>query len=185
MDIQQITDCPILPAVKNRQQLERALETDSGVVFLLFGDILSIAELTECVHKAGKHAIVHLDLISGLGAREVAVDFIARTTKADGIISTKPPLIRRARELGLFTVLRVFLIDSMALDNLSHAFEQVVPDALEILPGVMPNIIRRIVPTSPSPIIAGGLLADKTDIVSALSAGAIAVSTTNETLWDS
>ncbi len=186
MDIQQqIIDCPVLPAVKNRQQLQRALQTDSSVVFLLFGDLLNIAELTECVHRAGKRAIVHLDLIGGLAQREVAVDYIARTTKADGVISTKPQLIRRAKELGLFTVLRVFLIDSMALDNLSHAFEQVVPDALEILPGVMPGIIRRIAPTAPAPIIAGGLIADKNDIVLALSAGAIAISTTNEALWDS
>lgn len=185
MDIQNIADCPTLPAVKNRQQLERALKTDNDVIFLLFGDLLSIAELTECVHRAGKHAIVHLDLIGGLGSREVAVDFIARTTKADGIISTKPSLIRRAKELGLFTVLRVFLIDSMALDNLGHAFEQVVPDTLEILPGLMPGIIRRLTATVPVPIIAGGLISEKSHIVSALSAGAIAVSTTNEALWDS
>ncbi len=185
MDIQHIADCPTLPAVKNRQQLERALKTDNEVIFLLFGDLLTIAELTECVHRAGKRAIVHLDLIGGLGPREVAVDFIARTTKADGIISTKPSLIRRAKELGLFTVLRVFLIDSMALDNLTHAFEQVIPDTLEILPGLMPGIIRRLTTTVPVPIIAGGLISEKSDIVAALSAGAIAVSTTNEALWES
>ncbi|MBQ1976911.1 MAG: glycerol-3-phosphate responsive antiterminator, partial [Clostridia bacterium] len=46
MDIQNIADCPTLPAVKNRQQLERALKTDNEVIFLLFGDILSVAELT-------------------------------------------------------------------------------------------------------------------------------------------
>ena len=37
---------------------------------------------------------------------------------ADGIITTKPALVRRARELGMFTVLRYFLIDSMALENI-------------------------------------------------------------------
>ena len=70
-------------------------------------------------------------------------------------------------------------------DNLTHAFEQVVPDTLEILPGLMPGIIRRLCATVPVPIIAGGLLSEKSDIVSALSAGAMAVSTTNEALWDS
>jgi len=185
MDIQLITDCPIIPAVKNREQLDKALSTDSSVVFLLFGDILTIAELTDLVHRAGKRVIVHLDLINGLSPREIAVDFIARTTQADGIISTKPLLIRRAKELGLFTVLRVFLIDSMALSNLRRDFEQVTPDMLEILPGVMPDVIRRLSSTVMTPIIAGGLISGKNDIMSALSAGALAVSTTNPTLWDS
>ena len=68
MDIQHIADCPTLPAVKNRQQLERALKTDNEVIFLLFGDLLTIAALTECVHRAGKRAIVHLDLIGDLNS---------------------------------------------------------------------------------------------------------------------
>lgn len=184
MDVQRIADCPIIPAVKNIEQLDRAIKTESGILFLLFGDILNISELTEKVHRSGKKVILHLDLINGLSSREIAVDFIARTAKADGIISTKPGLIRRAQELGLFTVLRVFLIDSMALSNLRRDFDQVIPDMVEILPGVMPDVIRRLVTTVPAPIIAGGLISDKRDIVSALSAGALAVSTTDETLWD-
>ena len=38
--------------------------------------------------QAGKMALVHLDLINGLSAKDVAVDFIKKYTKADGIIST-------------------------------------------------------------------------------------------------
>ena len=41
-----------------------------------------------------KRQMVHVDLITGLSGKEVAVDFIKNNTLADGIISTKPALIR-------------------------------------------------------------------------------------------
>lgn len=174
---------PVIAAVKSEEQLSRAIRSDCDVIFLLFGDILNISQLVKRAADAGKHPIVHIDLINGLSPREIAVDFIARTTCAGGIISTKPSLIHRAKELGLFTVLRVFAIDSMALDNLPRELEMVAPDVVEILPGLMPDIIRRVSALTPTPIVAGGLISNKQEIIAALSSGAIAVSTTCETNW--
>lgn len=42
--------------------------------------------------------MVHVDLIDGLAARDVAVDFIAKSTRADGIIDSN--LVRRAKTQG-------------------------------------------------------------------------------------
>ena len=56
-------------------------------------------------------------------------------------------------------------------------------DAIEILPGVMPKIIKQIVEISTLPIIAGGLIQDKEDIMLALQAGATAVSSTKKEIW--
>ena len=184
MDIQNIADCPTLPAVKNRQQLERALKTDNEVIFLLFGDILSVAELTESIHRAGKRAIVHLDLIGGLGSREVAVDFIARTTKADGIISTKAALIRRAQQLGLLAIQRVFLLDSISLENVLSQMDLQNPDFIEVLPGVIPSVIQEITEKTTTPLIAGGLIRSKQDVYQSLQAGAVAVSTSCQAVWN-
>ena len=111
------------------------------------------------------------------------MDFIAKTTCACGLISTRPSLIRRAKELGLFTVLRVFVIDSMALENIARDRALVEPDVFEILPGVMPDVLRRICASISTPVIAGGLLSQKKDVLAALDAGAVAVSTTDEALW--
>ena len=175
---------PVIAAVKDDAQLERALQSECGVIFFLFGDILNIAALCERAHAAGKHAIVHLDLVNGLAGREIAVDFIAKTTKASGVISTKPALVRRAKELGLFAVLRVFVIDSMALANLEKEIQLCSPDVVEILPGVMPEVIRSVVQGCRTPIVAGGLISSKKDILAALNAGAVAVSTTHEESWN-
>ena len=169
---------PVIAAVKGGDGLEAALDSDVPVIFLLSGDILSVADAAARVRKAGKRVFVHLDLIDGLAAREVSADFIARQTAADGIISTKAALTRRGRELGLVTIQRFFLLDSMALDNIQRQKAQDC-DLIEVLPGLMPKIIRRVAQLTGKPVIAGGLISDKEDVTSALSAGAVAVSTTN------
>ena len=111
------------------------------------------------------------------------MDFIKKATQADGIISTKPALIKRGRELGMFTVMRYFLIDSMALENVRTLPGGVRPDVIEILPGLMPDIIRNICQDLKTPIIAGGLITDRKSVMAALSAGALCVSSTNQNVW--
>lgn len=174
---------PVLPAAKDEDALPRALRCESRVVFLLGGDLLSIRRWIDLTHEAGKQAAVHLDLVGGLAPREVAVDWLQQQG-ADGIISTRPHLIRRGRELGLLTVLRVFAIDSKAVGNLQKETEMVTPDVIEILPGTLPRVIERLSKKIPVPLIAGGLMTDKSDIVSALQAGALCASTSDEELWE-
>ena len=161
-----------------------ALASDCGVVFLLSGDILSIGALVDAVKNAGKAAMVHLELIEGLSGKEIAVDAIHALTRADGIISTRPTLIRRARHRGLLTVQRAFILDSLSLTSLSGQLEQGKPDFVEILPGIMPRVIAEISARTQVPVIAGGLLRDKADVMAAMRAGAAAVSTSAPSLWD-
>ena len=54
----------------------------------------------------------------------------------------------------------------------------------EILPGIMPRVIAEISTRTQVPVIAGGLLRDKADIMAAMRAGAAAVSTSAPSLWD-
>lgn len=174
---------PIIAAVKNNDGLEHVLTRDNRVVFLLYGDLCTLPRSVDRLHQAGKLAIVHTDLITGLGAKEVAVDYVASFCKADGIISTRPSFIRRGRELGLFTILRIFVFDSLSLENVRPAAAAAQPDMVEILPGIMPKVISRIAAATRIPLICGGLIMDKNDIMEALSAGALAVSSTNEQVW--
>lgn len=174
---------PIIAAVKDPAGLAQALDSDVSVIFLLFGDILTIQDTVTRIREAGKRVFIHLDLIEGLSTREIAADFIAQSTIADGVISTKPALTRRARELGLVAIQRIFLLDSMALKNVEHHFSQKNADLVEVLPGLMPKIIRQLCYTTGRPIIAGGLISDKEDVIGALGAGAVAVSSTNPAVW--
>lgn len=175
---------PVIAAIKDMDGLEKCCKLeDIKVVFILFGDVCNIAEIVSKVKAAGQMAVVHVDLINGLNSKEITVDFIAKHTKADGIITTKPALIKRGKELSLMTVLRYFVIDSLALETIKHQQHSVKPDVIEILPGLMPRIIRHICKTTRTPVIAGGLITDKESVVAALDAGAISVSTTNQEVW--
>lgn len=59
-----------------------------------------------------------------------------------------------------------------------------MPDFVEILPGILPRTITEISTQTPVPIIAGGLLRDKADVIAAMRAGAAAVSTLAPSLWN-
>lgn len=178
-----ITDNPIIAAVKDETGLKNCLKMpDTTVVFVLFGEVGTIADIVDCIKTAGKMAVVHVDLIAGLSSREEAVNFLAKYTKADGIISTRVDMIKRARELQLSTVYRIFAIDSKVLDKVNHRILDYA-DAVEILPGLMPKIIKKMVKLMPVPIIAGGLISDKEDVLQALDAGALAISSTKEEVW--
>lgn len=178
---------PVIAAVKNDAGLQAAVEMEEiQVIFVLYGDVCTIPEILERIKAAGKKAMVHIDLIAGLSAKEISVEFIARQTRADGIITTKPALVRRAKELGIFAVLRFFVIDSLALKNIGNLEMQCGtsrPDFIEVLPGVMPKVLGRIAKVSRIPMIAGGLITEKEDVIAALSVGAIAVSSTNQDVW--
>lgn len=180
-----VEENPIIAAIKNMEDLEQCcVLEDILVVFILFGDICSIEEIVHRVKSAGKVAMVHIDLIGGLSAREVAVEFLAKHTETDGIITTKPALIKKAGEMGMYTVLRYFLLDSMAYENILAQQKSVKPDFIEVLPGAMPEVLRRLCDEVRIPVIAGGLLTDRTSVMSALDAGAIAVSSTNHKVWE-
>lgn len=181
--LEQFEDCPVVAAIKDEQGLNRCLSSDIRIVFVLYGDICSIGDIVGRLKKDGKTVLVHIDLIGGLSSREVAVDFLKNTTETDGVISTKPAIIKQAKELGLFAVMRFFVIDSIAFESIRRQTESVHPDMIEVLPGVMPKIISRICIHSRTPVIAGGLIADKEDIMAALSAGAVSISTTNQKVW--
>lgn len=175
---------PVIAAVKDMDGLGACCAREEiRVVFVLFGDICNISAIVKQIKKADKVAMVHIDLITGLSSKEVAVNFIRDNTNADGIISTKPALIKRARELSLYTTLRVFVLDSMAFENIEKEMSVARPDTIEILPGLMPKVIRRVCRLVKVPVIAGGLISEKDDVVAALSAGAISVSTTNPKVW--
>ena len=114
-----VEENPIIAAVKNMDDLEICCSLENiRVIFILFGDVCSI--------------------------REIVVEFIQRNTEADGIISTKSALIKKGRELRLFTILRYFLLDSMAYENIKQQQHTVKPDFIEVLPGVMPKVIEKV-----------------------------------------
>lgn len=170
---------PIILAIKDEISFQKALKSNNKIIFLLYGDICTISEHVKLAKEHGKIVFVHLDLIDGMTSREISVDFLHKFTDADGVISTRPRILKRAKVNGFITVLRIFMLDSMALKNSFHNLEYCQPDMVEILPGIATKSFSLIENNYKIPIIAGGLIRTKEDVLDAIAHGASAVSSTS------
>ena len=180
---EQLQSNPVVAAAGNEEELSLALTSDCRVVFLLMGNMLDIGELTRRVHASGKLCVIHLDLIDGYSSREIAVDAILRETGAEGIISTRGALIKRAKQLGIAAIQRGFMLDSRSMNSFEQQIQQSKPDFVEILPGLLPKVIASLKERVDIPIIAGGFIHEKEDVIAALQAGALAVSASSPNIW--
>ena len=179
--IELLQNSPVIAAVKSEENLKKALSSECAIIFVLYGTILNLGEVINEAKSGGRIVFVHADLIEGLTGKEISADFIAQNTRADGVISTRNNIIRRAKELHLLAIQRFFLLDSLAFSNLLKQANE--PDVIDILPGTMPSVISRLCRQVRRPVIASGLLTEKNDIIAALDSGATAVSTTCTDLW--
>ena len=174
----------IIPAVKNAADLPTALSLRCKVVFLLSGEILNLGEQVRRIQSAGKMAFVHFDLIEGLGKDAAAVRYVARGLGADGIVSSRANVIKLARAEGMYTVQRLFILDSASVETGCKIIKKAAADALEILPGpILSRVAHKLRPGKGQVLIAGGLLSSREEVEQALSAGAVAVSTSDPRVW--
>jgi glycerol-3-phosphate responsive antiterminator len=174
---------PVIAAVGSEDALEEAVRSECRVIFLLMGNILDIGALTSRVRSAGKLCVIHLDLIEGFSGKEIAVDAVKKLTVADGIISTRGTQIRRAKQLGMTAIQRGFMLDSRSLGSFETQIGQSKPDYVEILPGLLPKVIAELKQRVNVPIIAGGFIHEKEDVIAAIQAGALAVSASSPQIW--
>ncbi|QCX33681.1 glycerol-3-phosphate responsive antiterminator [Caloramator sp. E03] len=184
--MREILDCleenPIIAAIKNVKDVDFALEKDVTVVFLLCGSILNINAVVNKIKIKRKKVFAHIDLVEGLGKDEEAVRYL-KLSGVDGIITTKPTLIKCAKNEGLIAIQRIFLLDSRSLETGIKNILEDRPSAVEIMPGLSYKVIKKINSYVKIPIIAGGLISDKNDIENALFNGAVGVSTSSKNLW--
>ena len=178
-----LTESPIIAAIKDDIGLEMVISSGCKIVFILYCNLCSIGQIVQQVTQAGKIPFVDVDLLEGASHKEIVIDFLQQNTDTQGIISTKTALVRRAKELGFFTIHRFFMLDSMALASIRKQISLSHADVIEILPGCMPKIIRKIVGFGGLPVIASGLIYDKEDVMTALTAGACAISSTCAQVW--
>lgn len=184
MNIVNMVDSQVIATVKRREDIETAIKSKANIVFLLTGNLLNMDDYIDTLQKGHKKVFLHLDFIEGLGYRKSAIEFIATRWKPDGIITTKVNVIKFANEAGLLTIQRLFLIDTSAIDNGVKMIQNCKPDAVEVLPGLMPSVIDRLTRKIKQPIIVGGLFSKKEEIIAALEAGALAVSSSRPRLWN-
>ncbi len=174
---------PIIAAVNDLAKFDYALESPCKVIFLLTGSILNLRSLIKKAEKVEKKIFIHFDLIDGLTNDSTGIKFVQEYMKPYGIISTKSSLIRKAKDAGFYTIQRLFLLDSLSLDKGINDVKNTRPHAIELMPGVIPKITTQIANTTKTPVITGGLINQKKEVIESLKAGAICISTSKKEIW--
>lgn len=184
MKLSVLMDCleqnPVIAAA-SEDNWEAALKSPAQVIFYLSADLMSACQRIQQAHSAHKYIFIHIDLADGIGKDRAGIAYLAQSG-VDGIISTRAQLIRMAKDQGLLTVQRFFALDSKGMESIEDMLRSTNPHLMEIMPGVIGKAISRF-SSSHTPVIAGGLVQTKQEVMDALNCGATAVSTGCEALW--
>lgn len=173
----------VLPAVRNMKDFEVLMTRELEYVVLLEAHLAQLSSLVRLAKKHDKKLILHADLVQGLKHDEAATQFLCQMLQPAGIISTHATVIATAKKNRVLAIQRVFLIDSHSLDTSYRVLQYSKPDYLEVLPGILPDIIREVRSGTDTPILAGGFIRTREEIDAVVAAGATAVTTSRKELW--
>ncbi len=173
----------VLPAVRSMKDFENALASNHENIIFLESRLSQVKSLVNYSKQQNKKVFMHVDLIQGLKVDDYGLEYLINDIKVDGIISTRGNVIATAKKHKIVGIQRLFAIDSHAINHNVKICKSIQPDYIEVLPGVIPNILKEIHEETGIPVIAGGLIRSKEDVTNALNGGASAVTTSNKELW--
>lgn len=125
----------IIPSVRDLKHLKKALKSESKFVLLSNANIGNLAELTKVCHQQGKKVLVSADLIGGFKGDREGIQLLKNLFKVDGVASNNVQILRIAKKNGLYTIYRLFMIDSRSLEHSKFIVKEENFDCVEILPG--------------------------------------------------
>lgn len=181
---QTLIENPIIAAIRNEENLLIVTKSKTAIVFVLYGNIMNIGDICRRLRDAGKMVFIHMDMIDGLRGDMAGIEFLKKYAHPYGILTTKASIVKYAKTLELYTIQRIFTIDSLSLKTGIRSVQDTGPDAVEVMPGIASKIISLMQKNIKIPIIAGGLIDSKKDVMESLAAGAVAISTTSMKLWN-
>lgn len=173
----------VIPAIRNMKDFEKVLKSDHQKIIFLETRLSQVESTVKYAKQHGKEVFMHVDLIQGLKVDEYGLEYLVNNVKVDGIISTRANVIAFAKKRNIIGIQRLFALDSHALDHNLDVCRKIKPDYIEVLPGILPDIIKEIQDSTGIPVIAGGLIRTQEDVKKAIEYGAHAVTTSNSDLW--
>jgi glycerol uptake operon antiterminator len=173
----------VVPAVRDLTRLKQALSVGASFIIVFAPSIDQVEEMAKQARAADVLLLIHADMMEGIASDAAGLRFLARCGVA-GVATTRTQTMTLAHQAGLLVTFRAFLIDSAALVTVAKIVERNHPDIVEALPApILAYLPPRYIADLGAPVLAGGLVRTRQDIDAAIGAGAIAVSTSNQTLW--
>jgi hypothetical protein len=176
----------LIPSVRDIRNLDKALKLERGEILLsTVSHIGNLAELTTLCHKNGKEVVVNHELIGGLGTDTIAFEMLKKAYKVDAVIGSNVYQVSRAKAVGLKTIWRIALLDSLSLEMAFRSIEVTKPDAIELRPAICAyeflDAFRKVFSGK---IFASGFVS-RADFAQRLyQRGFDGIMTSSQTMWD-
>ncbi len=180
----QTDENPVIAAVRSSTLVDVALRSNINTIFMMGGTLSEAQDITRRVHDAGKHILFHVELMKGLGRDREGIEYLAREVGPDGVVSTKPHLLNAVRDMDLLCILQIFMIDTQAYLTGTKNIKSIKPDAVEIMPGLMPGIIKKLRKQFDLPIFTAGLVSRPEEVKLMLDAGVCGLAISEQSLWN-
>ena len=176
---------PVIPVVSDLSCGPAALAPATCVILQGMG-IVDLPDLVTAFESGSLKEVcllVHVDLIAGLENNDAGLEFLAQFPRIDGIVTVHHHLIGAARRLDLFSIARIFLSDSRALERGLKALAKTPPDVVDLLPAAAAVHVADEFKKVRIPRIAGGLCRTADDVRAAIESGCLSVTSTLPLLW--
>ncbi|WP_241428255.1 glycerol-3-phosphate responsive antiterminator [Clostridium sp. DJ247] len=174
---------PLIAAAQH-ETLQLAVHSKASSIILINGKLNELMEQDFHMYNKKKPILLHTDLIKGLSNDKESINFIKKYINPAGIVSTKSTMLRAAKKKGLITIQRVFLIDTNSLKGAIESIRENDPDVVEVMPALVYPIVETIKNEIDKPIVLGGLISEKEQILDMFKAGADGISCSKSELWN-
>lgn len=181
--IGKLDDNPVIAVIKDLRLLKVALDSSCSIIFLLTGNIFELSDVILQCRDKKKMIFLHVEKITGVALNRQALYYIQEYVQPDGIISSNREVVKISKEIGLFAIQRYFVVDSISLEEGINSIRELQPDLIEVLPGILGQVLYQIAGDTDIPVLSGGLIQSEHDVLYCLKNGALGISTTNTRLW--
>ncbi len=182
--LETLSNNPVIAAINNLENLDMALRSQSQIIFLNTGNIFNLKDISNRVKSKEKQLFIYLDSIDGFSKDTWGLEYIAKNIQLDGIITKKQNLVKLSKDMGIFTIEKIIIHDSLTLESTLTTLKTLRPHAIDLSPGLLLKIIQRLSQETMIPIIASGLIEEGQDIHNALKSGAVGISSSNTKIWN-
>lgn len=174
---------PIIATLYGAEQIDAFIGSAAEIAIVANVELRRLHAVVATITRADKIAIVNIDSCDGISQDKGGVEYLSEIG-ATGLVSTRVATIQRANRAGLLTMQKVFVTDRSTWPRSVKALEQSDPNLVQLMPAPMLSCIsakeRNVLP----PIVASGFVSTPNDVCSALGAGAVAVSTSDASIWN-
>ena len=173
----------IIPAISNHKKLRAFFDSDLSTGILMNFHLAQLRNLVDEMKKHGKKVLIHAELIKGLSGDEGAAVYLIQSLHVDGIISSKPRVIDVCKKRGVLGVFRFFVKDTISFEQSIAIAKRLKPTHVEILPGCCVKLIEPLKKNLHCEVWMGGLIHSMKEADACFEAGARAITTSHEKLW--